>query len=92
LFLPRFPKCDTGITERITVRIRQKEAGCTIFKTILMKEYKIIKQTGTAVKSQQNFEDLINSYAKMDWRVVSMFTHRGLLKAVIERDKKEGEE
>ena len=53
-----------------------------------MKEYKIVKQTGTAVKSQQNFEDLINSYAKMDWRLVNMFTHRGILKAVIERDKK----
>jgi hypothetical protein len=56
-----------------------------------MKEYKIIKQTGTAVKSQQNFEDLINSYAKMEWRVVNMFTHRGILKALIERDKKEEE-
>lgn len=54
-----------------------------------MKEYKIIKQTGTAVKSQQNFEDLINSYAKMDWRVVSMVTHRAILKALLERDKKE---
>ena len=52
-----------------------------------MKEYKIIKQTGTAVKSQQNFEDLINSYAKMDWKVI-MFTHRGILKALIERKKK----
>ena len=59
---------------------------------LLMKEYKIIKQTGTAVKSQQNFEDLINSYAKMEWRVVNMFTHRGILKALIERDKKEEEE
>jgi len=54
-----------------------------------MKEYKIIKQTGTAVKSQQNFEDLINSYAKMDWRLINMCAHRGILKAVIERDKKE---
>ena len=25
----------------------------------------------------------------MEWRVVNMFTHRGILKAVIERDKKE---
>jgi hypothetical protein len=56
-----------------------------------MKEYKIIKQTGTAVKSQQNFEDLINSYAKMNWTVINMFTHRGILKALIERDKKEEE-
>lgn len=54
-----------------------------------MKEYKIIKQTGTALKSQQNFEDLINSYAKMNWTVINMFTHRGILKALIERDKKE---
>jgi len=53
-----------------------------------MKEYKIIKQTGTAIKSQQNFEDLINSYAKMGWIVVNMLTHRGILKAIIERDKK----
>lgn len=53
-----------------------------------MKEYKIIKQTGTAIKSQQNFEDLINSYAKMDWKVINMFTHRGILKALIEREKK----
>jgi len=54
-----------------------------------MKEYKIIKQTGTALKSQQDFEDLLNSYAKMNWRVINLLTHRGLLKAVIERDKKE---
>lgn len=62
-----------------------------IEKNIDMKEYKIIKQTGTAVKSQQNFEDLINSYAKMNWTVINMFTHRGILKALIERDKKEDE-
>ena len=61
-------------------------------ESTFMKEYKIIKQTGTAVKSQQNFEDLINSYAKMEWRVVNMFTHRGILKALIERDKKEEEQ
>ena len=54
-----------------------------------MKEYKIIKQTGTAVKSQQDFENLINSYAKMGWKVMNMFVHRSILKAVIERDKKE---
>jgi len=54
-----------------------------------MKEYKIIKQTGTAVKSQQDFEDLINSYAKMGWKLINMFTHRGILKAAIERKKKE---
>ena len=54
-----------------------------------MKEYKIIKQTGTAVKSQQDFEDLINSYSIMGWKLINMFTHRGILKAVIERKKKE---
>ena len=54
-----------------------------------MVEYKIIKQTGTAVKSQQKFEDLINSYAKMKWTVVNMFTHRCILKALIVRDKVE---
>ncbi len=53
-----------------------------------MKEYKIIKQTGTAIKSQQNFEDLLNSYAKMKWKVINLVTHRGILKALIERDKK----
>ncbi len=54
-----------------------------------MKEYKIIKQTGTAIKSQQDFEDLINSYAKMRWKVVNCFTHRGIIKALIERKKEE---
>jgi hypothetical protein len=54
-----------------------------------MEEYKIIKQTGTAVKSQQSFEDLINSYAKMKWKVVNMCTHRGILKALIVREKEE---
>jgi hypothetical protein len=51
-----------------------------------MKEYKIIKQIGTAVKSQQDFEDLINSYAKMRWEVVNCFTHRGIIKALLERE------
>ena len=54
-----------------------------------MKEYKIIKQTGTAIKSQQDFEDLINSYAKMRWEVVNLFSHRGLIKALLVRDKEE---
>ena len=54
-----------------------------------MKEYKIIKQTGTAVKSQQDFEDLINSYAKMGWSLVNLVTHRGILKAAIEREKRD---
>ncbi len=51
-----------------------------------MKEYKLIKQIGTAVKSQQDFEDLINSYAKMRWEVVNCFTHRGIIKALLVRD------
>ena len=54
-----------------------------------MKEYKIIKQTGTAIKSQQEFEDLINSYAIMRWEVVNIFSHRGLIKAVLVREKEE---
>lgn len=54
-----------------------------------MKEYKIIKQTGTAVKSQQDFEDLINSYAKMRWELVNCFVHRGIIKAVLVREKEE---
>lgn len=54
-----------------------------------MKEYKIIKQTGTAMKSQQDFEDLINSYAIMHWKVINVFPHRGLIKAVLVREKKE---
>ena len=54
-----------------------------------MKEYKIIKQAGTAVRKDEEFEALLNSYAKMGWRVISTFKQRGFLKAVIERDKKE---
>jgi hypothetical protein len=54
-----------------------------------MKEYKIIKQTGTAMKSQQDFEDLINSYAIMRWKVINVFPHRGLIKAVLVREKKD---
>jgi hypothetical protein len=50
-----------------------------------MKEYKVIKQPGTTVRKDQDFEDLLNSYAKMGWKVISIFKHRGFLKAVIER-------
>jgi len=53
-----------------------------------MKEYKIIKQPGTAKRKDQDFEDLLNSYGKMKWRVINVFKHRGFLKAVIERDLK----
>lgn len=54
-----------------------------------MKEYKIIKQPGTTVRKDQDFEDLLNSYAKSGWQVIDIIKHRGFLKAVIERDKKE---
>ena len=53
-----------------------------------MKEYKMIKQPGTTVRKDQDFEDLLNSYAKMGWKVVNVFKHRGFLKAVIEREIK----
>jgi len=54
-----------------------------------MKEYKIIRQPGTAKRKDQDFEDLLNSYAKMGWKVINILKHRGFLKAVIERDLKE---
>ncbi len=54
-----------------------------------MKEYKIIKQTGTTIKSQQDFEDLINSYAKMRWEVLNAFSHRGIIQALLVREKEE---
>ena len=54
-----------------------------------MKEYKYIHQKLTPIKKDADFENLINSYAKMGWRVVNVFVHRGIVKAIIERDKKE---
>ncbi|WP_196886576.1 DUF4177 domain-containing protein [Aureivirga sp. CE67] len=54
-----------------------------------MKEYKFIKQKGTAIKKDEDFEALLNSYAKTGWRVVNAFVHRGSVKAILERDKKE---
>lgn len=51
-----------------------------------MKEYKIIKQPGTATRKDQDFEDLLNSYGKMGWRLINIFKHRGFLKAVLERE------
>jgi len=51
-----------------------------------MKEYKIIKQAGTAIRKDDEFEDLLNSYAKMGWKVISIFKQRGFLEAVIERE------
>ena len=54
-----------------------------------MKEYKLIKQPGTAKRTDQDFEDLLNSYAKMGWKVINVFRGKGFLKAVIERELKE---
>ncbi len=52
-----------------------------------MKEYKLIKQAGTATRKDKDFEDLLNSYANNGWRVINILKHRGFLKALIERDK-----
>jgi len=53
-----------------------------------MKEYKIIRQAGTTVRKDNEFEDLLNSYAKKGWKVIQIFKQRGFLKAVIERKMK----
>jgi len=54
-----------------------------------MKEYKFIHQKLTPIKRDADFESLLNSYAKMGWKVVNVFVHRGVVKAVLERKKKE---
>lgn len=54
-----------------------------------MKEYKFIKQKSTPIKKDTDFENLLNSYAKTGWRVVNSFVHRGVVKAILERDKEE---
>lgn len=54
-----------------------------------MKEYKFIRQKGTPIKKDEDFEELLNSYAKTGWRVVNTFVHFGVIKAILERDKKE---
>ncbi|MDG1806037.1 DUF4177 domain-containing protein [Flavicella sp.] len=54
-----------------------------------MKEYKFIKQKSTPIKKDTDFENLLNSYAKTGWRVVNSFVHRGVVKAILERDKDE---
>ncbi len=54
-----------------------------------MKEYKFIKQKSTTIKKDIDFEDLLNSYAKTGWKVVNSFVHRGIVKAILERDKQE---
>ncbi len=54
-----------------------------------MKEYKFIRQQATPIKKDKDFEDLLNSYAKTGWKVLNVFVHRAVLKAVLEREKKE---
>lgn len=61
-------------------------------KTKTMKEYKFIKQKPTAIKRDHDFEELLNSYAKMNWEVINVFVHRGVIKAVLEREKAEDEQ
>ncbi len=57
-----------------------------------MKEYKFIHQKLTPIRRDPDFEELLNSYAKMGWRVINVVVHRGILKAIMERElKKEGE-
>lgn len=58
-------------------------------KLIRMKEYKFISQKRTPIKKDEDFEALLNSYAKTGWQVLNTFVHRGVVKAVLERDKKE---
>ncbi|HFS68231.1 MAG TPA: DUF4177 domain-containing protein [Flavobacteriia bacterium] len=52
-----------------------------------MKEYKLVKQAGTATRRDKDFEDLLNSYAINGWRVINILKHRGFLKALLEREK-----
>ena len=53
-----------------------------------MKEYKFISQKRTPIKKDQDFEDLLNSYAKTGWLVLNTFVHRGVVKAILEREKR----
>ena len=53
-----------------------------------MKEYKFIHQKLITFKRDEDFEELLNSYAKTGWKVVNAFVHRGIVKAILERDKK----
>ena len=54
-----------------------------------MKEYKFIHQKLTPIKKDNDFEELLNSYAKTGWRVINIVIHRGVLKALLEREKTE---
>ena len=58
-------------------------------KRIRMKEYKFISQKRTPIKKDEDFEELLNSYAKTGWQVLNTFVHRGVVKAILEREKKE---
>ncbi len=50
-----------------------------------MKEYKVI-QPKTGFRNRfQNFEDILNQYAREDWQV--KFIGQGLSSVVLERDK-----
>ena len=60
-----------------------------LIKPTPMKEYKFIKQKSTPIKKDADFEELLNSYGKTGWRVVNSFVHRGVVKAILERDKDE---
>ncbi|MFK5878984.1 MAG: hypothetical protein QM478_05750 [Flavobacteriaceae bacterium] len=53
-----------------------------------MIEYKLIRQKATPIKKDGDFEALLNSYAKTGWAVINVFNHRGVIKAVLSRDKK----
>ena len=53
-----------------------------------MKEYKFLKQKATWSKSQDNFEDEINTHAKQGWRVINIYSNtNGAVYALIEKDK-----
>ena len=54
-----------------------------------MKEYKLIRQKATTIKKDEDFEALLNSYAKTGWEIINVFNHRGIIKAILERNKKE---
>ena len=54
-----------------------------------MKEYKFLKQKSAWSKSQEKFEDEINSYAKQGLRVINVYANHnhGTVHALLERDK-----
>ncbi len=54
-----------------------------------MKEYKFIHQKMTPIRKDSDFEALLNSYAKTRWRVINIVVHRGVLKALLEREKQD---